>query len=143
MALDKKSKRKELLTQLRELSPDSTAENIIALLDARRSGDKRRPSRICGNLLSYRYASDRKVDLSKEVISISAFTNLAHFLSRHDVLTLARDPSCFEKAKQSLKDNGVPQSWSDCLREWSKESPELGLEFYCGEFDAAEETFSR
>ncbi|TKW55954.1 hypothetical protein CTA1_5152 [Colletotrichum tanaceti] len=128
MSLDKKSKRKELLAQLRELSPDNTAQNIMALLEARRRGEKRRPSRICGNLLSYRYASDRKFDLGKEVITISVFTNLAHFLSRHDVLTLAQDPSCFEKAKQSLKDEEIPHSWSDCLREWSKTSAALGLD---------------
>ncbi|KZL78861.1 hypothetical protein CI238_13007 [Colletotrichum incanum] len=131
MLLDNKSKRKGLQAQLKALPPDNPAENIIAFLDDRKCGKKRRPSRICSNSLPYRYEPDRKVDLGKGVITIPVFANLAHFLSKRDVLTLARDSSCFEKAKESLKDEEIPQSWSDCLREWSKENSELGLEFYC------------
>ncbi|KAH0430373.1 hypothetical protein CcaCcLH18_07885 [Colletotrichum camelliae] len=131
MAVDNKTKRKELLAQLRELPPQNRAEDVSALLEARRRGDKRRPSRICGDLLPYRYTIDQEVDLRDGVVSISVFANLAHYLSKQDVLALARDSSLFEKAKELLKDKDLPSSWSDCLREWSTTSPELGLEFYC------------
>ncbi|WQF90616.1 hypothetical protein CDEST_15630 [Colletotrichum destructivum] len=131
MAIDNKTKRKELLAQLRELPPQNRAEDVSALLEARRRGEKRRPSRICGDLLPFRYAKDREVDLGDSIVSISVFANLAHYLSKQDVLALVRDASLFEKAKESLKDEKLPSSWSDCLREWSTTNPELGLEFYC------------
>ncbi|KAH0441702.1 hypothetical protein CcaCcLH18_01962 [Colletotrichum camelliae] len=131
MAVDNKTKRKELLAQLRELPPQNRAEDVSALLEARRRGEKRRPSRICGDLLPYRYATHPEVDLGQEMISVSVFVNLAHYLSKQDVLALARDSSLFKKAKESLKDEELPTSWSDCLREWSNTSPELGLQFYC------------
>ncbi|KAK1722910.1 uncharacterized protein BDZ83DRAFT_753930 [Colletotrichum acutatum] len=139
MAVDNKTKRKELLAQLRELPPQNRAEDVSALLEARRRGDKRRPSRICGDLLPYRYTIDQEVDLRDGVVSISVFANLAHYLSKQDVLALARDSSLFEKAKELLKDKDLPSSWSDCLREWSTTSPELGLEFYCGAFESIAE----
>ncbi|TKW51597.1 hypothetical protein CTA1_2065 [Colletotrichum tanaceti] len=131
MELDNKAKRKALLAQLRELPPVNRAEDIITLLDARRRGEKRRPSRACGDLLPYRYASDPEVNLGSEIISLSVFVNLAHYLSKHDVLILARDSSLFAKAKGWLKDEELPSTWSDSLRKWSKTSPLLGLQFYC------------
>ncbi|WQF76287.1 hypothetical protein CDEST_01301 [Colletotrichum destructivum] len=103
----------------------------MALLNERRRGEKRRPSRVCEDLLPYRYATHREVDLGREFISVSVFVNLAHYLSKHDVLALARDTSLFGKAKKLFTDEELPSSWSDCLREWSKTSPELGLQFYC------------
>lgn len=132
MALDHKAKRKALLAELKALPPENKAEDIISLLDARRRGEKRRPGRICGDLLPYRYAKDREVDLGNGVVTILMFVNLAHYLSKQDILTLARDTILFEKAQESLKDEKLPSSWSDCLREWSITSPELALEFYYG-----------
>ncbi|KAK2005934.1 hypothetical protein LZ32DRAFT_652069 [Colletotrichum eremochloae] len=131
MALDNKAKRKALLAQLRELPTENRGEDVMALLNERRRGEKRRPSRVCGDLLPYRYATHRKVDLGVEVISVSVFVNLAHYLSKHDVLALARDTYLFKKVEELFKDEELPSSWSDCLREWSKTSPELGLQFYC------------
>ncbi|KAM5369929.1 hypothetical protein ACJZ2D_008728 [Fusarium nematophilum] len=65
MSMDKKARRKELRAQLRALSPDDRTEDILSLLDERCNGGKRRPGRICKDLLPYRYSAQRHTALGK------------------------------------------------------------------------------
>lgn len=103
---------------------------ILKLLEDRYLGKKRTPSRSCRSLLHYRYSRSNRHTLAE--VSISEFTNFAHFLGRSQVLALTQDDDCFRKARQLFKDVGVRTSWSKQLGEWTKEHPLLATRFLEG-----------
>lgn len=124
------AEKKEIDTRLKHVAAEAAYESLLG-----RHNGGRKPSRVCLDLLPERYGETPKVNMKRDAMSISVFVNLAHFLSRQDILKLVEVEESLTKATQLLSEQPLPSSWSDCLRDWIISSPHLVREFFGGRFN--------
>jgi hypothetical protein len=129
----------ELTTKVKELSrykdAKAKARASLTLLEKRYLKEERLPSHHCGDILLYRYSSDPKINLGKDVVSIVVFVHLARYLTKTQVENLARHRPTLEKAKALLLEQKDFPSWYECFTDWKISNPKMAFFFFCGMAD--------
>ena len=126
----------ELKAKVKELEQRSDAKSngkaALTSLERRLQRKDRLPSHLCGDILSYRYGNGARFDLSKDVVSIRVFVNLARYLVKHQVESLATHGASMRKAIRLLADHDYHSSWFDHYMSWKKGNRKLALQFFLG-----------
>ena len=133
------AKLEEFTTKVKELSQyrdaKAKAKASLTLLTKRYLKKERLPSHPCGDILPYRYSSDPKVNLERDVVSIVVFVYLARYLTKTQVENLARHRPTLEKAKVLLRKEKDFPSWFECFTDWKISNRKLAFVFFCGMAD--------
>ncbi|CAJ2503092.1 Uu.00g104860.m01.CDS01 [Anthostomella pinea] len=108
----------------------SQARAALTALTKRYRKKEKLPSHPCGDILPYRYSSDAKANLGKDVIPIIVFVCFAKYLSKSQVEALAAHGPSLAKASLLLAKEEFQSSWFDCYMNWKKSNFEMAFHFF-------------
>ncbi|KAH9905197.1 hypothetical protein F4778DRAFT_729035 [Xylariomycetidae sp. FL2044] len=119
-----------LEAQLSKARTEEKATATLAILRERCRDGKKLPSRRCLDILPYRYSPNSSVDLGPKKLTIRKFAQLARFLSRTQIDSIAaHDPTFYHALSILPEEEDFHPFWFECFLKWKTSSPIYAILF--------------